>query len=59
MIIRALARVAASNIDCILVGDSVAMVMHGHATTTAMIALHTALLAGLPRRQCDDGGCDG
>jgi ketopantoate hydroxymethyltransferase len=34
--------VAASNIDCILVGDSVAMVMHGHATplsaTTAMIA---------------------
>jgi 3-methyl-2-oxobutanoate hydroxymethyltransferase len=41
--------VAASNIDCILVGDSVAMVMHGHATTlsatTAMIALHTAAVA--------------
>ena len=46
--------VAASNIDCILVGDSVAMVMHGHATTlsatTAMIALHTAAVArGAPK----------
>jgi 3-methyl-2-oxobutanoate hydroxymethyltransferase len=47
--------VAASNIDCILVGDSVAMVMHGHATplsaTTAMIALHTAAVArGAPTK---------
>ena len=47
--------VAASNIDCILVGDSVAMVMHGHATTlsatTAMIALHTAAVArGAPAK---------
>ena len=47
--------VAASNIDCILVGDSVAMVMHGHATTlsatTAMIALHTAAVArGAPSK---------
>ena len=47
--------VAASNIDCILVGDSVAMVMHGHATTlsatTAMIALLTAAVArGAPAK---------
>src|SRR6476620_12264338 len=47
--------VAASNIDCILVGDSVAMLMHGHATTlsatTAMIALHTAAVArGAPAK---------
>jgi 3-methyl-2-oxobutanoate hydroxymethyltransferase len=47
--------VAASNIDCILVGDSVAMVMHGHATTlsatSAMIALHTAAVArGAPAK---------
>jgi ketopantoate hydroxymethyltransferase len=47
--------VAASNIDCILVDDSVAMVMHGHATTlsatTAMIALHTAAVArGAPAK---------
>ena len=46
--------VAESNIDCILVGDSLAMVMHGHPTTlsatTAMMALHTAAVArGLPR----------
>jgi 3-methyl-2-oxobutanoate hydroxymethyltransferase len=47
--------VAASNIDCILVGDSVAMVVHGHATTlsatTAMMALHTAAVAkGAPAK---------
>jgi len=38
--------VNASGIDCILVGDSLAMTMHGYATTlsatTAMMALHTA-----------------
>jgi len=41
--------VADSNIDCILVGDSVAMTMHGYANTlsatTAMMALHTAAVA--------------
>ncbi|MBV9533161.1 MAG: 3-methyl-2-oxobutanoate hydroxymethyltransferase [Bradyrhizobium sp.] len=41
--------VAESNIDCILVGDSLAMVMHGHpptlSATTAMMALHTAAVA--------------
>jgi 3-methyl-2-oxobutanoate hydroxymethyltransferase len=47
--------VAESNIDCILVGDSLAMVMHGHPTTlsatTAMMALHTAAVArGAPRK---------
>ena len=47
--------VADSNIDCILVGDSLAMVMHGHPTTlsatTAMMALHTAAVArGAPRK---------
>jgi 3-methyl-2-oxobutanoate hydroxymethyltransferase len=35
-----------TDIDCVLVGDSLAMVMHGHSTTinatTAMMALHTA-----------------
>src|ERR1041385_1722513 len=40
---------AESNIDCILVGDSLAMTMHGHPTTlsatTAMMALHTAAVA--------------
>jgi 3-methyl-2-oxobutanoate hydroxymethyltransferase len=44
-----------SNIDCILVGDSLAMVMHGHPTTlsatTAMMALHTAAVArGAPAK---------
>ena len=38
--------VGASDIDCILVGDSLAMVMHGHKTTLnasiGMMALHTA-----------------
>jgi 3-methyl-2-oxobutanoate hydroxymethyltransferase len=47
--------VADSNIDCILVGDSLAMVMHGHPTTlsatTAMMALHTAAVAkGAPAK---------
>ena len=41
--------VADSNVDCILVGDSLAMTMHGYATTlsatTAMMALHTAAVA--------------
>jgi 3-methyl-2-oxobutanoate hydroxymethyltransferase len=41
--------VADSNVDAILVGDSVAMVMHGHSTTltatTEMMALHTAAVA--------------
>jgi len=47
--------VADSDIDCILVGDSLAMVMHGHPTTlsatTAMMALHTAAVArGAPTK---------
>jgi 3-methyl-2-oxobutanoate hydroxymethyltransferase len=47
--------VADSNIDCILVGDSLAMVMHGHPTTlsatTAMMALHAAAVArGAPTK---------
>jgi 3-methyl-2-oxobutanoate hydroxymethyltransferase len=47
--------VAESNIDGILVGDSLAMVMHGHPTTlsatTAMMALHTAAVArGAPSK---------
>lgn len=41
--------VAASDIDCILVGDSLAMTMHGHKTTlnasVNMMALHTAAVA--------------
>ena len=44
------ARLAArSHIDAVLVGDSVAMVVHGHASTVtatvAMMALHTAAVA--------------
>jgi 3-methyl-2-oxobutanoate hydroxymethyltransferase len=52
----ALARVLeASKIDCILVGDSAAMVVHGHADTLAatadMMALHTAAVRrGAPTR---------
>jgi 3-methyl-2-oxobutanoate hydroxymethyltransferase len=47
--------VADTNIDCILVGDSLAMVVHGHPTTlsatTAMMALHTASVAkGAPAK---------
>ena len=47
--------VAESNVDCILVGDSVAMTMHGHPTTlsatTAMMALHTAaVVRGAPAK---------
>ena len=38
-----------SNVDAILIGDSAAMVMHGHRTTVpatvAMMALHTAAVA--------------
>src|SRR5436190_12873317 len=41
--------VAQSNVDAILVGDSVAMVVHGHPTTVyatvPMMALHTAAVA--------------
>jgi len=47
--------VADSNIDCILVGDSLAMTMHGYASTlsatTAMMALHTAAVTkGAPAK---------
>ena len=47
--------VAASNIDCVLVGDSVAMTMHGYPTTlsatTQMMAIHTAAVAkGAPNK---------
>ena len=47
--------VADSNIDCILVGDSLAMTMHGYPTTlsatTPMMALHTAAVAkGAPAK---------
>jgi ketopantoate hydroxymethyltransferase len=47
--------VAESSIDCILVGDSLAMTMHGFPNTlpatTAMIALHTAAVArGAPSK---------
>ena len=47
--------VADSNIDCILVGDSLAMTMHGFpntlSATTAMMALHTAAVAkGAPAK---------
>lgn len=41
--------VADSHLDCVLVGDSVAMVVHGHANTTMatmeMMILHTAAVA--------------
>lgn len=41
--------IAESNIDCVLVGDSVAMVVHGHDTTIMatmeMMVLHTAAVA--------------
>ncbi len=45
--------VNASNIDCLLVGDSLAMVMHGYPTTiaatTSLMALHTtAVVKGAP-----------
>ena len=44
-----------SAVDCLLVGDSLAMVMHGHATTipatTEMMALHTQSVArGAPEK---------
>ncbi len=44
-----------SNVDCVLVGDSLAQVMHGHGTTlqatTKMMALHTAaVVRGLPNK---------
>lgn len=51
-----LARVLeASKVDCLLVGDSAAMVMHGHADTLAatveLMALHTAAVRrGAPTR---------
>lgn len=41
--------IAESNIDCVLVGDSVAMTVHGHDTTvtatTEMMVLHTQAVA--------------
>lgn len=45
--------VNASNVDCVLVGDSLAMVMHGYPTTLAatpqLMALHTtAVVKGAP-----------
>lgn len=44
-----------ANVDCVLVGDSLAQVMHGHGTTlqatTEMMALHTmAVVRGLPNK---------
>ena len=47
--------VAGSSVDCILVGDSLAMTMHGHSSTlfatTEMMALHTAAVArGAPEK---------
>ncbi len=44
-----------TNIDCVLVGDSLAQVMHGHNTTlkasTQLMALHTAaVVRGLPNK---------
>src|SRR2546423_6457726 len=47
--------VAESSIDCILVGDSLAMTMHGFSNTlsatTPMMALHTAAVArGAPSK---------
>lgn len=47
--------VSNSNIDCILVGDSVAMVMHGHNSTipatTELIKVHThAVSKGAPKK---------
>src|SRR6266571_936788 len=47
--------VAESSVDCILVGDSLAMTMHGYPTTlsatTAMMTLHTAAVArGAPSK---------
>ncbi len=45
----------ASAVDCLLVGDSAAMVMHGHpdtlAATVELMALHTAAVRrGAPTR---------
>ncbi len=44
-----------TNVDCILVGDSLAQVMHGHSTTlkatSQLMALHTAaVVRGLPNK---------
>ena len=47
--------VARSSVDAILVGDSAAMVMHGHPTTLAatvgLMAVHTRAVRGRRRRQ--------
>ncbi len=46
---------AESEVDCVLVGDSLAMVMHGHgstiAATTDLMALHTAAVARAVKRK--------
>lgn len=47
--------IATSNIDCVLVGDSLAQVIHGHSTTlkatSKLMALHTAsVVRGLPNK---------
>ncbi len=45
-----------TNIDCVLVGDSVGMVMHGHAdptkTTLDMLVMHTAAVARGIKSKC-------
>lgn len=47
--------VAQTDLDCVLVGDSVAMTVHGHANTLAatidMLALHTAAVARGTQKQ--------
>jgi 3-methyl-2-oxobutanoate hydroxymethyltransferase len=51
--------VARSNVDAILVGDSAAMVMHGHPTTLAatvgLMAVHTRAVARCCRKVLDRG----
>jgi len=53
--------VAESSIDCILVGDSLAMTIHGYPTTlsatTAMMALHTAAVARVLRPSLSSPTC--
>lgn len=48
--------IANTNIDCVLVGDSLAMVMHGHATpipaNVELMALHTQAVAKGIKEKC-------